>query len=309
MEEITRRTALKILGAGVATVALSGVKAQASELSRLVEKYQQKKQDVNPNDPTVPAPDSAYVEKVVYKGPDVTIRQIDEHTWVGNGHLMYNESIYIVEGEEKALLIDAGTNIKDLDKIVASITKKPVTLVATHVHPDHTGPESIKYFPELYISAADEVMIPGIMPNYQGKVKYFNDGDVWDLGGRQIEAIFTPGHTPGSTTFFDKKHGYGFSGDSFGSTNLLLMTNFSTLMATTFRIKWYMQKHGITKLYPGHYSGDNVETLQRVSDEYDMAVEMLEGKRQGNASGQRGLNAVITDHGVNIRYKNPEGIK
>ena len=78
-------------------------------------------------------------EKEVFKNDDVVFRQIDEHTWVGTGHMTYNESLYLVEGTDKAVLIDAGTNIKDLDRIVAAITKKPVMLVATHVHPDHTG--------------------------------------------------------------------------------------------------------------------------------------------------------------------------
>ena len=31
-----------------------------------------------------------YKEKVVYEGADVIFRQIDEHTWEGNGHLMAN---------------------------------------------------------------------------------------------------------------------------------------------------------------------------------------------------------------------------
>src|ERR1035437_3050469 len=70
--------------------------------------------------------------KEVYKGEDVVFHQIDEHTWIGTGHVMFNESVYLVEGKDKAVLIDAGTTIKDLDKIVASITKKPVMLVATH---------------------------------------------------------------------------------------------------------------------------------------------------------------------------------
>ena len=90
----------------------------------------------------------SYEEKEVYKGPDVVFRQIDEHTWEGNGHLMANETLYLIEGNERAILIDAGTKIADLDKIVAGITSKPVTLVATHVHPDHTG-EAVKYFPEI----------------------------------------------------------------------------------------------------------------------------------------------------------------
>ena len=57
--------------------------------------------------------------KVVYQDDEVVFRQLDEHTWIGNGHLCYNESLYLVEGNDRALLIDAGTVIPDLDKIVA----------------------------------------------------------------------------------------------------------------------------------------------------------------------------------------------
>ena len=59
-------------------------------------------------------------EKEVLRNEDVIFHQIDEHTWFGTGHLMANESLYLVEGETKAILIDAGTKIKDLDKLVAS---------------------------------------------------------------------------------------------------------------------------------------------------------------------------------------------
>ena len=43
-----------------------------------------------------------YPETFVYRDEDIVIRQIDEHTWVGNGHLVYNESVYLIEGEERA---------------------------------------------------------------------------------------------------------------------------------------------------------------------------------------------------------------
>jgi hydroxyacylglutathione hydrolase len=101
-------------------------------------------------------------------------------------------------------LIDAGTRIKNLDKIVASITKKPIMLVATHVHRDHTG-SAIDCFPEIYINPADTTGIPQAMPNYKGKVKYLKDGEIIDLGGRKLEVVFTPAHTTGSTTFIDKE--------------------------------------------------------------------------------------------------------
>lgn len=251
-----------------------------------------------------------YSEKVVYEGPDVIFRQIDEHTWEGNGHLVYNESVYIIEGEEKALLIDAGTSIKDLDRIVASITSKPVTLVATHVHPDHTG-SAINYFPEIWINAADMVNVATMMRGYKGKINYLADGQVFDLGGREIEVVFTPGHTPGSTSFFDKERHYGFSGDAFGSTNLLLTTNFSTLLNTCSRVERYMEKYKIDFMYPGHYHGANPETLQRVKDMKRMSEEMLEGTRQGSVNPKPSMNldGIVEDFGVKINYSTRNGIK
>ena len=248
-----------------------------------------------------------YAEPIVYHGQDIVFRQIDNHTWEGNGFRGYNESVYIVEGNDKALVIDAGTNIKDLDKIVAGITSKPQMLVLTHVHGDHVGAAGC--YPEVYLNAGDMVNVPSNMANYEGEIKYLSDGQVIDLGGREIEVIFTPGHTPGSTTFFDKAAGYGFSGDSFGSTDLLVFTNLSTQLATLRRIEPYMIKNGIKMMYPGHYSGDNPETLQRVRDEIKMIQEVLDGKRKGEVSNRSGLNAIISDYGVRIEYRDPDGIK
>lgn len=248
-------------------------------------------------------PRMGFSEKTVYKGDDLEIRQIDEHTWHGNGHVMANEAIYIVEGNDRALVIDAGTEIKDYDKIIAQITSKPVTLVATHVHPDHTG-SAVNYFDEIYINAADMVNVKEMMGNYKGEIKYLVDGEVIDLGGREIEVVFTPGHTPGSTTFMDKAAGYGFSGDSFGSGNLLLTTNWSTLLLTCQRTLEYMKKHNIEKLYPGHYMGVNVETQKRVADMMQMSRDVLDGKLSGekNPQGMLGLNNVLSMNGVRINY-------
>jgi len=241
--------------------------------------------------------------KEVFKNDDVVFHQIDEHTWVGTGHMMYNESLYLVEGTDKAILIDAGTNIKDLDKILATITKKSIILVATHVHPDHTG-SSIDCFPEIYINPADTVLIPQFMADYKGKVKYLVDGEEIDLGGRKLEVVFTPAHTPGSSTFIDKDAAYGFSGDSFGSGNLLLSLNFSTLIATCEKTSAIMQKYGIKYLFPGHYFGSNVETKQRIDDMITLSKDVLSGKVKGkeNPNGMMGLNLVISDYGVRINF-------
>jgi glyoxylase-like metal-dependent hydrolase (beta-lactamase superfamily II) len=239
--------------------------------------------------------------KQVFKNDDVVFHQIDEHTWVGSGHMMASESLYLLEGNEKAVLIDAGTKIADLDKIVASLTKKPIMLVVTHAHPDHTG-SAIDYFPELRINPADAAS--PFLASYKGKVRELKDGEIIDLGGRTLEVVFTPAHTPGSTTFVDKKAGYGFSGDSFGSGNLLLSGTFSTLLATCQKMSALMEKNGITRLYPGHYFGKNVETKQRVDDMATISRDVLAGKVKGepSARGAMGGNLVISAYGVRINY-------
>ena len=243
-----------------------------------------------------------YKEKEVLVAKDFEIRQIDEHTWHGNGHRVYNESFYIIEGENRALLIDCGTSLEDLNKAVAQITDKPVTLIATHVHGDHTG-SAVNYYREIYINAADMVNAQTQLSDYRGRINYLTDGQIIDLGGRQIEVMFTPGHTPGSTTFFDKAAGYGFSGDAFGSTNLLLSTNFPTLYNTASRTLEYMQKNGIEKLYSGHYHGNDTESVKRVADIKQMAREMIDGTYKGEIfNGSGNLDKYITNGEVKINF-------
>jgi len=176
-------------------------------------------------------------------------------------------------------------------------------LVATHVHRDHTG-SAVDYFPEIYVNPAETVGIPRVMRNYKGKVKYLKDGEIIDLGGRKLEVVFTPAHTHGSTTFIDKEGGYGFSGDSFGSGNLLLTADFSTLIATCEKTSAIMNKYGIKYLYPGHYSGKNIETKKRVDDMITLSKDVLSGKVKGvpNPTGQMGLNLLVNDYGVKINY-------
>ena len=148
------------------------------------------------------------------------------------------------------------------------------------------------------------------MADYSGQVKYLTDRETIDLGGRKLDVLFTPAHTPGSTTFIDKEAGYGFSGDSFGSGNLLLTVNFSTLLSTCETMSAVMKKNKINTLYPGHFFGENVETKQRVDDMATLSKGILSGELKGeeNPNGMLGLNLIISDYGVRINY-NEKGIK
>ena len=247
--------------------------------------------------------------KVVYEDDEVVFRQLDEHTWIGNGHRTYNESLYLVEGNDRAVLIDAGTRVPGLDKIVAGITSKPVTMILTHGHGDHVG--GVGPFPEVWIGPADEPMLRNNQRRYKGEVKHLTDGETIDLGGRQLEVMFTPGHTSGSVTFFDKANHYGFSGDAFGSTNLLVFTYLSNVKASAAKVEKYMKDNDIRFLYPGHYSGDNLESPKRVTDIKNLCDDLLTGKRQGTKSdGNNGGNDMMAEgDGFRLTYSSQTGLK
>ena len=48
-------------------------------------------------------------------------------------------AMYLIIGEEKALLLDTGCGVCDLKELVSELTDKPVMVALTHGHRDHAG--------------------------------------------------------------------------------------------------------------------------------------------------------------------------
>lgn len=151
--------------------------------------------------------------------------------------------IYLVIGKEKAALIDTGIGTGNLREEVRSITKKPVAVLHTHGHLDHVGADAL--FSELYLNSREYSLSnnggdfealtqerlnfiklnlkdkPQIYEDIKShivkseKVHYKNisDGDTIDLGGTKLEAVSTPGHTPGSISYVNNEDHYAFTGD------------------------------------------------------------------------------------------------
>ncbi len=71
--------------------------------------------------------------------------------------------IYLVEGSDRALVIDAGISKSDLPAFVSTLTQKPFDLVLTHGHGDHTA--AAPYFQSVYMSSKDFDLIKPKHPN------------------------------------------------------------------------------------------------------------------------------------------------
>lgn len=191
------------------------------------------------------------VSAQVYKNNDLEISKLEEQVWVIE--TADKTTMYLIEGNDKALLIDTGTKCEKLDEVIRKITQKPLQVVVTHLHMDHAG--NMDFFPEVYFHAADTVLMNRIKP-YQGKIHFVADGDLFDLGGKVIEVSEMPAHTPGSIVLLDKKAGICYSGDAFGSGQVWLQLRPFASMQTYIRSCEKMEKlmdEGITKIYCGHY--------------------------------------------------------
>jgi len=148
---------------------------------------------------------------------------------------------YLILGKNKALLFDTGMGISDMRKLVSGLTPLPVIVLNSHTHNDHVGDNW--QFDTIYamdtdftrqnakgsVTDAQEELAPGQIcgdlpkgfdaKSYRTKpwniTKYIHDGDTLDLGGRQLEIISTPGHTPDAISLFDHANGLLFTGDTY----------------------------------------------------------------------------------------------
>jgi hydroxyacylglutathione hydrolase len=191
------------------------------------------------------------VDAQVFQNKDVTITKLEKDMWVVE--TSDKTTMYIIEGTKAALLIDTGTKCDQLDSIVRLITQKPLKVVITHFHPDHSG--NIYQFKEIYLHPADTVLYAWQKP-YLGKVHFMKDGDVFDLGNKKIEVKATPGHTPGSVVLLDWQSRNCYSGDSYGSGQLWMQLRPNLPMKTYVNSCKLMEKlmdKGINKVYCGHY--------------------------------------------------------
>lgn len=171
-----------------------------------------------------------------------TVQKIDRITYAISeyGHWEKVHS-FLLLGREKAVLIDTGLGIDNIKRITDQLTHLPIDVITTHVHADHIG--SHGEFERIYVHKADkDWLVNGIkglsieqirkdmgrditlpMPDtfnpktyqpFQGEpTGTLNDGDVIDLGSRQLVIYHTPGHSPGHICIFDETSGYLFTGD------------------------------------------------------------------------------------------------
>ena len=135
--------------------------------------------------------------------------QINENTWrLEDGFVR----CFLLEGSEKAVLIDSGMNCANAGELAREITDKPVMLLNTHGDVDHIS--GTGGFPEIYMHPADYECC-GIKEKFPSvRLAGILDEEVIDLGNRPLKMIHIPGHTKGSLAILDVNMRVLIAGDS-----------------------------------------------------------------------------------------------
>lgn len=197
------------------------------------------------------------------------------------------DNIYLVEGDSAALVIDTGLGFADIRTYASTLTDKPLMAINTHGHPDHAGGnaafdtvhihpaehETLAYYTSDAVMADTYQRFVGIaMPERlrkanepQARLLDINDGDVLDLGNRQLHVIHLPGHSPGSLALYDAATGSLFSGDMANEHIWLqvpYVTSVQDFLDSTRKLMAYPRP--ISRLLPGHGAPLAPEHLQRL---------------------------------------------
>jgi hydroxyacylglutathione hydrolase len=184
------------------------------------------------------------------------------------GMLQCNCYVLGDETSREAIVIDPGDDIERVQEVLTRHKLTPKYLVATHAHIDHvggleklaraSGAPVLMHEADLplYQNLATQAAWLGVRPPGVIEVDQFlREGDALRWGGRALEVLHTPGHSPGSLSLYLPGDGQRlFSGDtlfqsSIGRTDLWGGSYEGILRSIDSKL---MILDDLTQVFPGH---------------------------------------------------------
>lgn len=187
-----------------------------------------------------------------------TIDSIGEDTFMISEYRHWEEThAYLLNGSERSLLIDTGLGIENIYEEVSWLSggfPLPVEQVRKSVAERCDLPEGF---------SADAYEI------FQGRpARVLKDDEIIDIGGRSVNVLHTPGHSPGHMCFFEKERGWLFAGDLVYKGTLFAYYPSTDPQAYRTSLE-RVSALPVTRVFPGHHDPDlRPEFLEEVKNAF-----------------------------------------
>ncbi|HUQ12506.1 MAG TPA: MBL fold metallo-hydrolase [Steroidobacteraceae bacterium] len=167
--------------------------------------------------------------------------------------------MYLLLGEQRALLIDSGVSgepaaTRELTGIVSAHLLKPdgsrlpLVVAHTHGHQDHrAGDAAFAALPNTTVVPHDGEA----MRKFFGFRQWPDDEIRFELGGREIVLLPTPGHHPDHVAFLDARTRLLFTGD-FYLPGRLLVEDIDAYRDSAMRLVEFVQTWGVEHALGAH---------------------------------------------------------
>jgi hydroxyacylglutathione hydrolase len=182
-----------------------------------------------------PSPFQPWINGESASEPQTQTQRVDRDTYVIRQSLRTNFEgpfLYLLFGKDRALLLDTGAGgLKIRPAVDAAVTQWlaehhrasiPLVVAHTHGHGDHHAGDA-------EFADRPDTTVVGLTP--EAVAAFFKIADwpkgiaTFDLGGRELSVIPTPGHQPAHIMIWDPKTHWLLSGDSLYPGRLYVPVN------------------------------------------------------------------------------------
>jgi glyoxylase-like metal-dependent hydrolase (beta-lactamase superfamily II) len=108
-------------------------------------------------------------------------------------------------------------------------------------------------------------------------------GETLDLGGRKLQIIHTPGHSPGSICIYEQEKGHLFTGDTLYKGTLYMNYESTDPVAFAHSIHTLASLNPVAQIFPGHHEMALDATILEEAD--SAFTELKENKKLEHGSG------------------------